>query len=470
MASMPPLSVVTSYKISPDYRRSAGNPAALYSQVATQSDAPRAVVQIDKYRIIPTEFRIEKNAHGVSDSAMLTLGIAGNTDWSNTLSLDFKNGQIPVAISAGFPANLSPGSLDTSQMSKRFTGIIDDFEYDALADTCTMTCRSYGSILTDQKVTTASQNQTTTDFIAKMAAQFNLSVFIFLRPATKTAPAQIPNTLQTVYGRDFLVGLKNMRIWDIFVDCAEVDDVDVWVDGNTIYYVAPEFVIKSGLGHQASLTYGTDIKSLTGKHSPTFNKNIAVEVRTYSPRTRLAVSVHIDTDADGNPVKSSSSKVITTQAIFGQNASVSNSIGVDSSGKVTAGASYSSSSGGAFSTGFTGSYRESTKERYILRIGNLSQADADARALAYWRQLSRNEYSIAFRKAVTKANLADIGVTTRFVLSKCPWQQFNNTPKRPYFFPRRITETFSVSQGDGVSAGWEFETEAVSHVLSQGAV
>ena len=216
----------------------------------------------------------------------------------------------------GFPRGVSSGSIDVTQLSRRFSGIIDDYEVDELADTWQFQCRSLGAILTDQKVTTQSQNQTTVDFVKTMAAQFQLQAVIGLKSG------QVPETLQGVYGRDFLVGLKNMRIWDIFMDAAEVDDVDVWVHDDVVYYVSADQVVKLGLGHVKSLRYGQDLKTFTGKHAPTFNKNISVEVRTYNPKIRHSVSVRIDTDGDGNPVVSASSRTITTTPIFGQNESV----------------------------------------------------------------------------------------------------------------------------------------------------
>ena len=102
----------------------------------------------------------------------------------------------------------------------------------------------------------------------------------------------------------------------------------------------------------------------------------------------------------------------------------------------------------------------------------LTQAQANNRALNYWKQLSRNEYPVTFSKPImTSADIKDVDVTTRFQLSNIPQLQFNSSKKRPYYYPRQITESFALAQSDdGDAAGWEYSVHASSNELPAGAV
>lgn len=80
--------------------------------------------------------------------------------------------------------------------------------------------------------------------------------------------------MATVFFRDCMIGIHNVREWDALIHCAELDDADLWVSGNTIYYMAQDLV-KRPRADVKWLDIGDGAMTLDGFHAKC-NKNVEV--------------------------------------------------------------------------------------------------------------------------------------------------------------------------------------------------
>lgn len=406
---------------------------------------PRALLKLDNQQYSLVSYSLQLNSHGASDSASIIVPMSSMPDLSGM----FKDRSTPIEIGlyAGFPTN--PQTYFYTDLSERFYGIVDSFLTTPKENRLEIKCRSFAAALLAGKHTSNFQNQTTTDVVNQIAGTQNLKPNIVLRPGQTGTP------MNTVFGREFIVGVRNMRQWDILKACAQIDQVDLWVQGNVLNYCAPE-VIQRG---KMALHYGENVKDITISHSPFFSSNIEVEVRSWKPRVKTSYTTHIDK----NGQITHSVRQVTSNPTFGTNASSSTSFisSTSSDGTVSNGtsSSVSTSSGGAANSGFTRIASDSTKEKYIFYIPNLDHDQCDQRAMAIWKEISQFEFVADFEYAIDEGNLTYTDIKTLFDLQYYPWPTYNCM-----YRPRRLTETFDRS------SGWYARIEAVNHDLPDGEV
>lgn len=374
--------------------------------------------------------------------------------------------QTEVRIAAGFPPNPN-ANVTYESLVERFVGTADAFSpaFDLSAQTCTISCRSFGAVLVDTKTTTNLggvgvanlQNISTVQYIQRVAVAHGFTTDIQVK-----APA----SLQTVYATQQLVGIHNMRIWDIFMACAEVDGTYLWVDGKTIHYVDP--VLLSNSRPIMPLAYGDPqnpgVMTLSGNHSR-LNKNIRVEVRSYRPEERIAHRSQTRgvNDASGNisAVVTDSTTVGVTDANFGNPGnSVTTTRTTRKSGGATtveSGSGSSLSIGGETSSGYLSTPNDSSLEHYVYKYPNLTQAQCDARALSLWTQLSAQEYRATISFAITPENLKLFNVTTKYRVTNLPWASFTQD-----YIALRLTESFDMG------GAWKASAIGINHRIPTG--
>jgi hypothetical protein len=459
------------------YQASFGGAASIVpfaSVPAFTETNPRSVVQINGTSYLPTTWSTTRNGHGATDDATITLPIKGNPDFS----IELFNGPLttdsspansgttapddtPVyaQIFAGYPQDLTPGSLTTQGMTTRFLGVVDLYTVQCDDNTVSFTCRSLAAPLVDNKITNVALGMTSVQFAQALANALNLNTAI-----TNFAQYGLtPITLQEMLGREFIGGsnfntaLYNLKPWDVLLQCAQFDDADVWVDGDTLNYQVADFVQRKKI----ALGYGSggiaQIVKPVLTHSIQFSKNIRVEVRSYQRKTRLSTVTRTDTAANGGVILTQSSKTVTSAPIFGTPNTVSSSTnpatGITSTTE-------SSSSGGNVSSGFTSPGSESGKETYKIYRPNISPAAANALAQALWRKYSEQEYALSFSVPMSPALFSSWSITALLEITGLPYSEFNTE-----FYPRRYTESWN-PEGDG----WMLSPECVNHVLAQGSV
>jgi hypothetical protein len=418
---------------------------------------PRACVKLDGVLYNLDRYEIKKNAHGATNTANFVLPYTGNPDWPKKLFRDPTTpGPVYCELWAGFPTN--PGSAPSLDgLSRRFFGIIDQYEAQDM-DVTEFTCRSIAAPLTTDRVSTSVQNMTTVDFLKATCAPYNLKIVI---DPELTNPA----TLAKVYAQEYIVGLHNLIKWDVLLRSSIVDDVDVWEDDGTLYYVHPWNVVSvmQSQGDSSrnyspiSLTYGTSIKSFEGTHAPQFSRQIRVHVFSYTAKIRQSVSTRVQSVVSGVDV-SQVAKTSYAQPQWGQAGGTTTTYG--DNGSVT----YSrwSSSGGS-SSGSNAPISESGIEHYNIPIVNATPAECQAIAEAIWRQISMHEYQGKFVLDVTPETLPYFNIEGRFSLAGYGMSAFNTQ-----YWPRDVTETFEMSDEGDDAPGWTVEIQGVNHTLPLG--
>lgn len=480
-----------------DYRKTYGDPSEGYARPLIPTTRPRAVTELFGIRALPTMFEVTDNAHGVTSTATLSMPIAGNPDWSSRLRTNSDaDGAIIVRLYAGFPSDPIPGSTDIAQLVPRFVGLLEKGTFRATADATTFDCTSLATLLEIDKQTTLTQNMTTTQLMTAACA----ATGVLPAPIIRLRQGQHALPLATVFSQDQVVGVHNLKASDLIEACAEADDVDFWVDRVT---GVPHYVAQTLEGRQTyPFDYGSSLIELEGMHDQLAAKNFEVEVRLWNPHTTTSHNVRLG--ADG---KLTTSTRITSQTPqWGTAGSSSVSEGLSGTGAFSASSSNRSSSGGGFNSGAVSIPKASSKQRYIIHMHYCTPNDADNFARRFAQRLSRYVYQVTLNAPVTPDLLKVLNVETAFALTGCPWHAFNSgptslspdqasaisplppasrgpltpaqanaflatpVPDAPYYFQRRTTERFEISDGDSSeSPGYVIESECVNLALPGGS-
>lgn len=410
-----------------------------FEQVFEQQ-TPSTYALIDGWSVTPHSWEIEGNAHGATDTATITLPISNGPDWTEAIYRgdDAGNASQPVYV------KIFASTTGTAPIL-RFWGIVDIYSgvlsSTPEGDIITFSCRSLGAPLITTKITTpfAGENSTTVQFIEDQAARFGLAAQIVLRAGKQ------PLTMKQVLGNEFDTGVHNVAIWRLMLQCAVQDDVDIWVDQNTLWYAAPDAIQRQTI----DMKWGRDLKTIRFSHATQFSKNIRVEVRSYKKRIKQSSYVRYATGIGGDGVVTSmGARTVTSTPIFGTTQSITQSISSTGATQVA----LSSVSGGPSSGSAGVPASESGKELYTFYPQNKTPAECVDLAQKYWRQISQHEFSVLLELPVTTANLQLMGKTALINLNGTPFWKLNST-----YWPRRIAESFSPTDG------WNWSIDAINH-------
>lgn len=423
----------------------------LFSQNASEVNSPRACVTVENVPYALKKFKIEKNAHGATNTANFRVSIKSNPDWTSLLyAKKSDNAPIYIGIYAGFPENPS-SQPSIAGLSRRFFGILDNYEPDNLKDT-EFTCRSIAAPLTTDSITTAVQNLSTTAFIQQICAKYNIPV--------KIDPSLKPTTLASIYAQEFVVGMKNLKKWDIIQRASIFDDCDAWEDDGTLYYYHPWNVPRKII----PFTYGADLHSFIGHHAPQFSRLIRVQVHSYSAKIRTSTSVKVQSIIDSvlgpGVAVSVNSKVAIARPKWGTNAGTTTTYYDNGAVKQS---TWTSQGGSAGSN--NAAISESGIELYDFYLPNLTYDQCNALCRALWRQLSMHEYQGTFQFAMTKELLPLVNVASEIALQGYTMPKFNTR-----YWPRTMDESFDGPDDEesGDPAGWQVESHGVNHTLPLG--
>lgn len=410
---------------------------------------PRLLVKIDGQPYTPLSYSFTSNAHGATDTATVEIPIEGNPDWTIVIQRDdsLGNADEPVTIEIYADAN------NTGQFVRRFVGVVGSYDVEEDDGITSFSCLSLAAPLTSTKITTpfgsptgSGDGVTTVSFIEQQAARFGLT------PKITLGPNQQPGTMRSVLASQFVTGVRNWVIWDLMLQCAKYDDVDVWVDREgVLHYEAADQIERALLQY----SWGQNIKRLRCTHSPQFSKNVQVEVRSYVKKTRTSAITRVTSLKGGGISIKSSSRTVTRNPSFGTATVTETSISSNGSSSTTV----SSSSGGASNSGLTSFQKESGKEKYVFYVANKTPQQCNDLAQKDWRQISMHEYSISMTVPVTLAALPIMDVSANLQLYGTRMALFSTK-----YWPRQITEACDPT------SGWMWDIDALSHELAQGAV
>ena len=441
-------------------------PQTLQASPFFESEAVGAVAVINGLPYSLKKYTVTTNCHGATDTASITLPISINQDFTVILSPanDSNATDLPiyVKIYAGYP-DTSANSGSTPSLNGlvlRFYGVLDQYTAVFEQDEVTFACRSMAAPLTTERIqaTFGGSTVTTVNFVGAMAAKYGLTTNIF--------PGIKPLTMQQVLANELQSGVHVYPVWDLILQCAVQDDVDVWVDSYGVLWYYPSAEIPR---NQIYLKWGRDIATLSMTHAVQFAKNVEVRIHSYVPTTKISSSARTFSIDGVTYATQSTSKVVTSSPVFGTNEFISSTT---SNGQTTT--SVSSKSGGAALGQLSGPANYSGKQVYERWLKNKTQAECQAYAAKYYRQIILHEYQIAMRLPVTKALLtkksassssasptyvSNFGITAQINLSGAPYAKINTG-----LWPREITEVFDPG------SGYFFEVSANVNPPAQGGV
>jgi hypothetical protein len=430
------------------------DPAIHYNPKAVDSTAPRAIVKIMGIQATPIDYQVTHNAHGVMDTASFSIAQPGGIDWAKALeNPNNTDDAIVCEIYAGFPSSTDPAQINIAQLSQRFLGILDKNPFNARGGLWKFECSSLATLLLREKQTTLIQGQSTVQYITAVAKQAGLQTSILLGPGG-AAP------MSRVFAKMFSVGIHTVHPWAIIQACAQVDDCDLWLRGDTIYYWTPQRVENRP---RVVFQYGQDFLECEVETDPQTAAD--VQVISYHDKTKTSHSTRIA----ANGTVTTSDHVSVTVPNFGQGGG--ENFGYSSSG--TASVSSSQTSGGVYKAGVGTMPRASTRETLVYHIPNLTPAEARAMAQTISLQLGRSERKATFEFAITPDILKVLSVETLFELYGHPSAPYNTGAKTPLpnappsvnyaYFQRQIEESYSMQ------VGFRAKSTCLNHGTPQGA-
>lgn len=433
------------------------NPNPFYT-----SDNVAAVAVIDDEKFLIHNYNLTLNCHGATDEFNFALPISVNDDFSMKLAATQQNidsdRSVFGKIYAGYPRTQSSAYTEPSLngLSLRFSGIIDSYRADCDNNIVTFNGRSLGAPLTTQKIQTpfSGPSITTVEWITEIATAYGLNVNIFAGIK--------PLTMQQVLGHELQTGIHTYPIWNLILQCAVQDDVDVWVDATgTLWYYPSESIPRLDL----DVAYQRDLYALILDHGIQMMRNIEVHVFSYVPKVRMSTGARSFLVGGQTFTVQSAQRLAVSNPVFGTTESVTSSTnaqGVTSTNFTTTG-------GGATEGSVTGPANYSGKQIYEVWLKNKTQKECEDYARKYFRQILLHEYQATFKMPVTRGKLQlrnsagqavnNFGIASRINLSGAPYAKFNDA-----LWPRQISESFAPGEL------WEWSVVANVNRPAQGGV
>ncbi|HEY6240627.1 MAG TPA: hypothetical protein VIW78_07290, partial [Burkholderiales bacterium] len=342
----------------------------------------------------------------------------------------------------------------------RFFGVLDQYTANFDSDQITFQARSLAAPLTTERIQApfSGPSMTTVQFVAAMAAKYNLVANIF--------PGIVPLTMQQVLANELQAGVHTYPIWDLILQCAVQDDVDVWVDAyGAIWYYPSDKIPRVKI----PLQWGRDIAHMSMTHGIQFMKNVEVRVHSYIARTKVASSAKTGS-IDGITYQTqTATRIVTSTPIWGTTSASSTSYNPQT-GVTTA--TSSTTSGGRTEGTLSAPANYSGKqvyERWVPPMTNQQCADI---AQKYYRQILLHEFQVSMRVPVRKgllsapnakgaspATVVRMGIQAEINLSGSPYSAINKP-----LWPRQITESFQPAEG------WAWQIESNVNRPAQGGV
>lgn len=407
---------------------------------------PRALVVINGQTFLLNKYTITWNAHGILDTAEIDVPNQGNPDWTKLLFLNESDtSAVPVVIKVGYPSTAGP--VSPQSLSNRFYGQLDNYKIQHAKGITTFQVRSLGAILADKRLTTPVVYTTSKQLVESQVKAAGLNSVILVNGTGVQ--------LAEVFRRQFVAGIKNIRVWDLITQCSLYDDADVWVDGNTLYYVQPYLLDPQR--QLVTLNVGTDLEELEVTHAEQYNRKIRVEVRTWEPTTITGSAVRITTLADGSVQKAQVTRQSTSTPVFGTaGISYTNYSYNSQTGEYTQTQGTRSKIGGSFQTS-NAPLSDSGLEIYKFFEPGMSPTEVNNYCMYQWRRISMHEFAATLTLPMRQEMFKVFNRSMLLRVTGSPYSLVNSK-----YWPRRITESVDLE------AGAKWLVEAVNHQLPLG--
>lgn len=407
-----------------------------------------AVAQIAGKSYFVSKYDISTNCHGATDISSFTMPISSNVDFSTLYAPSEKSDStdkpIYVKILAGFPPTSANNGMRPSLagLLLRFSGVLDQYSAQFEGDAVTFQARSLAAPLTTERIQApfAGSSITTVQFVAAMAKKYNLGVNIF--------PGIKPLTMQSVLANELQAGVHTYPIWDLILQAAVQDDVDVWVDAYGVLWYYPSDQIPRT---NVSLVWLRDLAQLSMTHGLQFMRNVEVRVHSYLTKTKYASSSRAFS-VDGITIQTeATTRLVKSTPIWGTNSSVSSSTNAQGVTTTTA----STTSGGKTEGTLSAPGNYSGKQIYDFWVKGKGNDQCKDLAKKFYRQILLHEYQVSMRVPVTRklfsqkntaakspASVSKVGIQCAITLSNSPYAKINTS-----LWPRQIREQLSPTEG-----------------------
>lgn len=242
---------------------------------------------------IPTWKRWNKveHAYSANSSLTLTMRLEESVDLF-AISQELSKKSSPMTVEVYTTIVIDGKTVFNNVLE--FAGIVDTVEADYDNNEYVVQGKSYATILLNEKVneaisSTAFQALSTSQAVEQLVAKFggglkcvvknHLGVYHFTTPVGK------------IYKDRRVKVATNISVWDLLMGFAREDNADIYVRGDTLYYVpkptdtSVDVTELKGVSPDYTYTYPENVLMLRVAHSPLQSHDVTVIVTSYQPRT-----------------------------------------------------------------------------------------------------------------------------------------------------------------------------------------
>lgn len=272
---------------------------------------PRALVYINGKLIPFTRARINEKSFYEADTFEVDLPL-------NALPPDYelqyfsRTGAMLVEIYKGYPQN--PASYTRSELTKFFTGQVDDVEPDLDQTNLNLIGRDLTAKFIDNKTTNKFQNLTASQIVTQIAKKRGLTPIV---TPTKTKVSYF-------YGQDFAKMTSEHSEWDLLTYLAQESNYVIYVkDTSLIFKPAPSDTDKND-PYVFQYNYPTGTSNVASLNAPklklgralTIARDVIVRIRSYNINRPTGFTVQVKTTPNKKTVLSSLAQPIGDAQVY----------------------------------------------------------------------------------------------------------------------------------------------------------
>lgn len=332
--------------------------------------------------------------------------------------------------------------------AEEFNGIVDVIRLNLKTRMYTLHCVSYARVLINEKISEtvagqANSGKTTSQTIEEMTKKYGKGLKTKIHPF-KTKVGQ-------VYKDKLVKTIKNMTVWDLFESFANQDNADLYVKGDTLYYVpkptdvAPDITELKGVKPDITFNYA---QLLDGDvtHSALYAHDITVTVRSYQPRTNQTYEGKANLSAA--QVAAVAKKLEQNPNTYAQMNAVSLAKMRRKKGREQVGGSYKAA-------------RIGKKEQYVFNVPNMTQEDCERIALKIAEDISQKEFAVN----ITVPAMPQYNTRQYVALKEMPSASLNQV-----YAIKSIETSMGVPDQDGNAQGYIANFAIVNHTVQSAGV
>ena len=336
---------------------------------------------------VPGLLRWSKNemTYSAGSSAELTLRgeLVENQEW---LSVSQNVLPLPVVLTTDLVVNGKAMFTDAEE----FSGVVDTLDYDPKTNLYTVNVSSYARVLVNTKISetiagASGSAKTTGQTIIDLTKKYGKGLKVYVDPELMKTP------VGRVYKEQQVKALRNIPVWDLFQSFAQYDKADLFVKGDTLFYVrkptdtSQNITQLKGVKANYAYTYGRNIIGINITHAPLFSHDVTVTVRSHQSRT----------DQSYESTKNMSDLEITklAQKLEGVSRDELDKLNAASKAKM-AKKRKNSSKAGKQVEGKAAVARIGNKENYVFVVPNATQEDCERIAQKIMEDIARHEFAV----------------------------------------------------------------------------